>query len=122
MTPEELLQAYEQRTNTHRFEEVAPLIADNAVYWFSDGSFQGKDAIEQAFAKTWAIIQDEHYAIEDVQWLVNDERCAVCIYVFRWQGMVEGQARQGTGRGTNVLEKIDGDWQVVHEHLSLLPG
>ena len=122
MTPEELLSEYERRANTHRFEEVAPSMADHAVYWFSDGSFQGKDAIEQAFEKTWAIIQDEHYAIENVQWLINDGHCAVCIYIFRWQGKVEGQVRQGTGRGTNVLEKINGDWQVVHEHLSSLPG
>ncbi len=52
MTPVEFLRDYEQRTNTHRFAEVAPLIADNAVYWFNDGSFQGKDAIKQAFEKT----------------------------------------------------------------------
>ena len=121
MTPVEFLRAYEQRTNTHHFEEVAPLIADNAVYWFNDGSFQGKDAIKQAFERTWAFIQDEYYAIEDVQWLVDDEHTAVCIYLFRWQGNVEGQIAQGMGRGTSVLEKVESHWLVIHEHLSSLP-
>lgn len=121
MTPEEFLCAYEQRTNTHRFEEVAPLIADTAVYWFNDGSFQGKDAIKQAFEKTWAYIQDEHYAIENIQWLVKNQESAVCIYLFRWDGNVEGQYLQGMGRGTSVLQKIAGQWQVIHEHLSALP-
>src|SRR5258708_1085008 len=106
MTPVEFLRDYEQRTNTHPFPEVAPLIADNAVYWFNDGSFQGKDAIKQAFEKTWASIQDEHYAIENMQWLVDDEHIAVCVYLFRWQGKVEGQLMQGVGRGTSVLEKF----------------
>jgi len=62
-TPEAFLHEYEQRTNTHRFEEVAPLIADTAIYWFNDGSFQGKDAIKQAFEKTWDFIQNEHYTM-----------------------------------------------------------
>lgn len=121
MTPIEFLRELERRTNTHRFEEVAPLLADNAVYWFNDGSFQGKAAIKQAFEKTWAYIQDEHYALENVQWLVNDEHSAVCIYHFRWQGKVEGQFLQGMGRGTGVLQKVDGHWKVIHEHLSSMP-
>lgn len=48
MTPVEFRNELERRTNTHRFEEVAPLLADNAVYWFNNGSFQGKEAIRQA--------------------------------------------------------------------------
>lgn len=121
MTPEAFLHEYEQRTNTHRFEEVATLIADTAVYWFNDGSFQGKDAIKQAFEKTWAFIQDEHYAIEHRQWLVEDQQSAICIYLFRWQGIVEGQLMQGMGRGTSVLKKVNSQWKVIHEHLSSLP-
>lgn len=122
MTPVEFLHEYEQRTNTHRFEEVAPLIADQAVYWFNDGSFQGLEAIKQAFEKTWALIQDEQYAIEQVQWLVNEAQTAVCIYLFRWQGNVEGHLLQGVGRGTSVFQKIEGQWKVTHEHLSSLPS
>lgn len=121
MTPAEFLRVYEQRTNTHHFEEVAPLIAEHAVYWFNDGSFQGLEAIKQAFEKTWALIQDEQYAIEQVQWLVNEAQTAVCLYLFRWQGNVDGQLLQGAGRGTSVFQKIDGQWKVTHEHLSSLP-
>lgn len=121
MTPEEFLREYEQRTNTHRFEEVAPLIVDTAIYWFNDGSFQGKEAIKQAFEKTWTFIQDEHYGIENIQWLVKDQQSAVCVYLFRWQGKVQEQLTQGMGRGTSVLEKVNGQWKVIHEHLSSLP-
>jgi len=121
MTPIEFLHEYERKINTHRFEEVAPLIADNAVYWFTDGSFQCKDAIKQAFEKTWAIIQDEHYTIEHMQWLVNNEHIAVCVYLFRWHGKVEGQLMERMGRGTSVLEKFNSRWKVIHEHLSSLP-
>ena len=121
MTPAEFLHEVEQKTNTHRFEEVAPLIADNAIYWFSDGSFYGKAAIKGAFERTWVWIQDEQYAIEDVQWLVDDESAAVCVYTFRWQGVVEGSQAQGMGRGTSVFQKVNDRWQVIHEHLSSLP-
>lgn len=121
MTPFEFLHEYEQRANTHRFEEVASLIAENAIFWFSDGSFQGKTAIKQAFERTWEYIQDEQYTIDQVKWLQENEQSAVCIYRFRWQGSVEGQIQQGMGRGTSVLNKINGRWQVIHEHLSVLP-
>ena len=121
MKPEEFLREYEQRTNSHRFEEVAPLLAEHAVYWFNDGSFQGLNAIQQAFEKTWDLIQNERYSIEQVQWLVNEESVAVCIYLFHWQGKVEGQLMEGIGRGTSVLQKLDGQWKVTHEHLSTLP-
>ncbi|GHO83299.1 YybH family protein [Dictyobacter formicarum] len=121
MTPEDLLCEYEQRTNTHQFREVEPLLADDAIYWFSEGSYQGKDEIKQAFEKTWDFIQNERYAIENVQWLAKDETVAVCIYQFRWQGMVEGRLKQGGGRGTSVFQKFSGDWKVTHEHLSSLP-
>src|SRR5258708_4130953 len=121
MTPVEFLHEYEQRTNTHRFEEIAPLIAEQAIYWFNDGSFQGIEAIKQAFEKTWALIQDEQYAIEQVQWLVNEAQTAVCLYLFRWQGKVDGQLLQGAGRGTSVFQRVDGQWKVSHDHLSSLP-
>jgi ketosteroid isomerase-like protein len=121
MTAAEFLREYERRTNTHCFENVAPLIANNALFWFNDGSFQGKDAIKQAFENTWAYIQEEQYSIDNVQWLVNEANSAVCTYIFHWQGISDGRKVQGIGRGTSVLRKVDARWQVVHEHLSALP-
>ncbi len=99
MTPLEFMHEYEQRTNTHKFQEVAPLIADNAIYWFNDGSFHGINEIKQAFERTWSYIQNEQYMIDHVQWLINDEDAAVCTYMFHWQGIVEGKRRMGMGVG-----------------------
>jgi ketosteroid isomerase-like protein len=121
MTPIEFMQAYEQRTNTHNFQDVAPLIADDAIYWFNDGSFYGVDEIRQAFERTWGIIQNERYRIESIQWIISDENAAVCTYMFHWQGIVEGQSAQGEGRGTSVLANVDGKWKVLHERLSPNP-
>ena len=120
-TPEQLMGEYALRTNTHQFSAVAELIAEDAVYWFNDGSFVGLDAIRKAFESTWAYIRDESYSVEDVQWLGVDESVAACTYAFRWQGLVDGKMVRGSGRGTNVLQKRDGRWLVVHEHLSPHP-
>lgn len=121
MTPIEFMQEYEQRTNTHNFQEVVPLIADDAIYWFSDGSFHGVDEMRQAFERTWDVIQNERYEIEHIQWLISNEKTAVCTYMFHWQGIVEDQSAQGEGRGTSVLAKVKGEWKVLHEHLSPNP-
>jgi ketosteroid isomerase-like protein len=120
--PAELMREYEIRANGHRFENVAPLIAENALYWFSDGSFCGHDEIKKAFKHTWNTIRDEHYYIDNMQWLGNDNHLAVCTYLFHWQGMVDGQMKQADGRGTSVLGMVDGEWKVLHEHLSVEPS
>ena len=95
------MEEYSRRTNTHRFDEVAALIAEDAVFWFSDGSYRGLASIRDAFERTWQAIQDEFYAIDDVEWLVVSDQSAVCIYSFHWRGIVKGVPRNGAGRGTS---------------------
>ena len=117
---------YERRNNSHSFDQVAPLIADDAIYFFNDGTFRGLPAIRQAIEKTWAYgVQDESYTIEDLSWLVQDEHIAVATYRYRWEGVTsDSRERQvlGVGRGTQVLRRSGDRWQTVHEHLSEEPG
>lgn len=122
MSPQDFMHEYERLTNTHDFANVAPLLADDAVYWFSDGSFEGVAEIRGAFERTWAIIQNERYAISDVRWFWQSDDSAACMYSFSWHGTVDGAPAEGSGRGTSLLRRDAGRWQVVHEHLSLRPG
>ena len=112
------LKEYEIKTNTHDFKKVKPLIASNATYWFSDGTFKGISAIEKAFTRTWQKIQNETYQIKNVEWLAISDKMAVCIYDFHWRGKVDGKWKKGRGRGTNVIVKRGKYLQMLHEHLS----
>ena len=112
------LRAYERANNSHAWAQVAPFIAPDATYWFTDGSYAGIAEIQRAVEATFVKIQDEVYAISNIRWPLLQDDAAVCTYRFSWQGTVEGEARSGTGRGTNVLQKRNGVWQIVHEHLS----
>jgi ketosteroid isomerase-like protein len=94
------------------------MIADDAVYWFTDGEFVGLDAIRDAFETTWQTIAEERYTLQDVRWLVVADDAAVCLYQFRSEGVVGGRPFAAGGRGTTVFARIDGRWQIVHEHLS----
>ena len=109
---------YEEATNSHDFNNVRPLIAPEAVYFFSNENLFGIEAIEKAFTDTFNTILDEVYSIRDVQWLAVSETAAVCVYNFHWIGTIDGERKEGSGRGTNVLVKRDGKWLMVHEHLS----
>lgn len=121
-TPHDFMREYAVQTNTHDFDRVAPLIAGDAVYFFSEGTYASEDDLRAAFERTWATIRDEDYRIEDLRWLACDERIAVCVYRFHWRGVVNGQPREGLGRGTSVLARSDAGWRVVHEHLSPMPA
>jgi ketosteroid isomerase-like protein len=110
--------AYERAANSHDVEQVLPLIADHATYWFTDGSYRGREEIAGALERTFAAIQDEVYEITELEWVALTNELAACRYRFCWRGVVDGEPRTGRGRGTNVLAKRDGAWQVQHEHLS----
>ena len=115
---ETFLKAYEKAANSRDFNDVAPFIADGAVFWFTNGVFKGKSAIQQAFEDTYANIHDETYSISDVEWIAADHHMAVCIYKFKSDGLVNGKRQIYGGKGTNTLKRIKSNWQIVHEHLS----
>lgn len=119
---EDFLRQYEAATNSHIFDNVQPLLATNAVYWFSDGSFEGYAAIRDAFEKTWATVKNEVYRIVGVRWVVRSDTIATCIYEFRWEGDISRIKRTGIGRGTNVMSRVGSNWRMVHEHLSKSPS
>jgi ketosteroid isomerase-like protein len=113
-----LMKAYEEANNSHDIDRVRPMIAVDATYWFTDGSYQGAPQIADAIRRTFSAIQDETYEINDLKWVVLAAEHAVCRYRFSWRGVVGGEPRSGHGRGTNVIVKHDGRWQISHEHLS----
>lgn len=109
---------YDRRTNAHDVERWRELVADDASYWFTDGSYEGIEAIAAAVQRTFDEIQDEVYTISDVHWVHASTDCAVVRYRFHWAGLINGQQREGRGRGTNAMAKRNGRWQMTHEHLS----
>ncbi|MGN8025389.1 YybH family protein [Microbacterium sp. 22242] len=113
------IREYERRTNSHDLEQLAPLIAEDATYWFSDGSHVGRAAILAAIGETFETIQDEAYSIADVEVIAEGPELAVLRYTFHWSGLVEGSPRSGSGRGTNVAVSRGGQWFMLHEHLSV---
>lgn len=117
-SPHGALKMYEEATNTHDFENVCKLIKEDAVYYFSDDTVKGHKHLKKYFEKTWDYIREEVYKIYDVNWITISETNAVCIYQFQWWGKIEGILKKDKGRGTNVFEKNDQGWKVVHEHLS----
>src|SRR5580704_3827373 len=112
------LKAYEQVVNSRDFSNVAPFIAEDATFWFTDGQFNGKTAIREAFESTWAHIQDEVYTISNMKWVACSYWVSACTYTFKSDGMVDGKRQVYEGYGTNVVRRIGGRWRVVHEHLS----
>lgn len=117
-SPQGLLEAYQQRINQHDFDLLAGLIAPDAVFWFSDGSHQGIDAIRAAFEQTWAALGNETYWLDQLEWIADGDPAAACIYRFNWQAQQNGRPVAGTGRGTSVMRRTGMGWRIVHEHLS----
>ncbi|MBS0633449.1 MAG: nuclear transport factor 2 family protein [Verrucomicrobia bacterium] len=114
---EKLLDDYVAALNTHDWAKVAPLVDEDAVFIFSEGTFVGKPAIQQAIEKTFALIANETYVVRNQRWSVVTDRMACCYYEFAWSGLIGGKPANGHGRGTSVVCLRDGVWVVAHEHL-----
>jgi uncharacterized protein (TIGR02246 family) len=113
------MRSYEAASNAHDVEAVLSLIADDAIYLFSNQSSHfGKPAIRKAIEANFAAIKNESYCIEQLIWLASSDDVVACAFEFRWTGEVSGKPAFGHGRGTTVLRRAGSTWQVVHEHLS----
>jgi ketosteroid isomerase-like protein len=118
----DLLKAYEEQINAHDFDRLVPLIAPNAVFWFSDGSHRGFPAIRAAFERTWRLLSNDTYWLDQLDWIAEGDTAAACLYRFNWRAGHGDSPASGTGRGTTVLRQDAGRWQIVHEHLSTWPA
>lgn len=121
MNPQDVMEQYQARINSHRFEDVQPLISDTASFWFTDGTHRGIAEIRTAFEDTWSRFHKEVYWLEDIEWIARGDRAASCTYSFRWKAELDGKTIEGGGRGTTVLRKESEQWLIAHEHLSGWP-
>jgi ketosteroid isomerase-like protein len=118
MNPAEFMKSYESALATQDWDAVAPLIHEDACVTFSSGDyFKGKTEIRQAFERNFSLIQDERYSISEVHWVSRSEDFAVCVYAFRWEGLIQGEPASGAGRGTSILIAEGGRWSLLAEHL-----
>ncbi|MBE7494892.1 MAG: nuclear transport factor 2 family protein [Verrucomicrobiaceae bacterium] len=115
------LSAYVEALNTHSWDQIAPHVAADAVFIFTEDTFIGQAAAKAAFEKTFKLIENEVFSLHDIQWTAITNDVATCHYEFRWKGLISGQESSGGGRGTTILRKVDDQWLVAHEHLGPYP-
>jgi len=119
----ETLASYTDHINQQDFDLLTDLIAPDATFWFSNGTHRGLAAIRVAFEATWQIMgADEHYWLDQLEWIADGETLAACIYRFNWTTTLDGKPVSGSGRGTTVLKRVGDRWSIVHEHLSSNPA
>jgi ketosteroid isomerase-like protein len=119
VTPAETKRELVRRMLARDLAGTMELIADDAVYFWSNGqAMWGKPAIEAAMQTNWETLQDDTYEVYRVTWLAETDDVAACVFRFRWTAVADGEPVSGRGRGASVLKRIDGQWRVVHENLS----
>ncbi len=121
MTPEDFLAQYTAALETQNWDNVAPLIHADCIAVFTEDTYKGKAAVESAFRKTFDLIKDETYAIENLHWVLRKEDVVIVNYNFHWSGIIHGKPAAGGGRGTATLVLEDGRWRLLSEHLGPNP-
>lgn len=115
------LTTYVEALNTHQWEHIAPHVAEEAVFIFTEDTFIGHAAAKAAFEKTFNLIEKEVFSLHDVTWTAVSAEMASCHYEFRWKGLINGEEASGGGRGTSILRKVGTRWLILHDHLGPYP-
>lgn len=119
MTLGEFMQHYETVNAAQDLPGLLELIAEDAIFLFSNGAaHQGKAAVAAAIRTKHETIKGDDYHLENLRWLAVSNDVATCVYTYHWAGEIDGQRMSGRGRGSTVLRKEDDRWKVVLEHLS----
>ncbi|MBC7838675.1 MAG: nuclear transport factor 2 family protein [Nitrospiraceae bacterium] len=117
----------------HRFEEIAEkedfallrdMIHERAYFRFNDGDFRGREAIQAIFEKTWRgdpTVKKSRFYLSDIVVLTTDNSTATATYTYNWEGSQGGREFRIQGRGTRVLLSDNGQFRIIHEHLSRFP-
>lgn len=111
------LEAYGKANDTLDFDNIAPFIDDEAVFEFTNGTFEGIDAVRNEFKATWDKIREEEYSVTDLEWTTLEYDTAIRTYRFKSDGIVNGKRQVYKGSGRTVFKRIRGNWQIVHEKL-----
>ncbi len=115
---ETFLEAYGRAVSSKNFSNVAPFIADDASFWYTDRNLEGKGNIREAFEDNWKRIQDATCTPSDVQWIATSYRVASCTHTFKSDDTASREHQAYKVKGTRVLARRNGSWRIVHEHLS----
>jgi ketosteroid isomerase-like protein len=118
MAPEKFIDEYSAALASQDWNNVAPLIHEDACVTFSDGSvYQGVLSIAEAYKRNFMLIKNEEYHISDVHWIKLNDAVAVYLFRFTWRGTINGQEASGGGRGTATIMLDKGRWKLMAEHL-----
>ncbi|WDF05815.1 YybH family protein [Shouchella hunanensis] len=118
---EQALERYIEATNTHRFSEVEKVLHSEAVFWFTNQNCVTRKDIKTFFETAWTHIKEEVYEATEVKWMITTEQAAMCTYTYTYKGYQDGVFVSGKGRATNAFVLENGEWKLIHEHLSAMP-
>jgi ketosteroid isomerase-like protein len=118
-SPKDCMAAFVAALIRRDIDAALPLLTDDAVFFYSNGSsLWGKAAFAAAITASWTRVERYTYTTDEAVWLAESGSAAAVIYAFSWSGVVGGEDVVGGGRGTRVFRREADGWRIAHEHLS----
>lgn len=121
----QFLNRFEALAEKEDFNLIREMIDEQAVFRFNDGDFVGRQAIQAVFEKTWRgdpSVKKVRFYLSDIVVLTTDHSTATATYTYNWEGSQAGREFKIRGRGTRVLLRVNGQFRIIHEHLSRFPS
>lgn len=120
MKATEFIEQYGKALASQDWTQVVPLMANEICVTFSNGSVhRGISEVEKAYRRNFDLFQNEKYETSEIHWVKKDETLAIYLFKYEWTALMDGKEIGGQGHGTAVIEKQNGKWKLVAEHLGI---
>lgn len=117
----QLIDAQQRAICSKNVDRIMSRYADAIVIFDAKPPFQtkGKEAVRQLWEEALPCFPDSfEMETHDLTIAVNDN-LATAHWLFRFQSEPDHPATQMWMRATAVCQKNQGNWQILHEHISL---
>jgi ketosteroid isomerase-like protein len=102
-------------------DAVMTHITDNVVSYEHDAPLQyvGIDAVRDVCQRGFDVSTGQiQWGITDLQILIRDDIAVTWGLNHMQVQAPDGKTIDGYSRGTRIFQKIDGQWQMIHQHVS----
>ncbi len=113
-------QAWAKAANANDLAATVALYAPDAVAYFPDGNFTGKEAIRKSWTDFYGMFTVKDVRVDATYETTGDTSVGWGTWSFTAVPKAGGQPIPMNGRATVVAKKIDGKWLYVVDHASVV--
>jgi uncharacterized protein (TIGR02246 family) len=118
-THKQLDEAFGKAALAGNAKAIAQLYTKDAVAYYPEGEFKGKEAIEKNWAQFFDMFQVKEFKMEGDYRVFGDTSSGWGTWKMVMTSKKDGKEQEVKGRFTEVAKRVGGNWRFLVDHASV---